>query len=118
MKWMLRLLAPVALVVGFVLPAHSADLLVLSEDVPAGLDYDGPAGSLIPSYTGMVNLLEPLVYFSKSGMSEEGVYRVGVSAYRAESRGEYRLVVTFSETTAVPRLDGTGSVAGRLQLDE
>ena len=81
MKWMLGLFAPVALVAGFMLPAHGADLLVLSEDVPAGLDYDGPAGSLIPSYTGMVNLLESLVYFSRSGMSEEGVQLLDFDEY-------------------------------------
>ena len=73
MKWMLRLFAPAVLALGFALPAQSDELLVLSEDVPAGLDYDGPAVSLIPSYTGMVNLLEPLVYFQNSGVSEEGV---------------------------------------------
>lgn len=81
MKWMLRLLAPVVVALGFALPAHSATLLVLSEDVPAGLDYDGPSGSLIPSYTGMVNLLEPLVYFTESGVSEEGVQLLDFDKY-------------------------------------
>lgn len=80
-KWMFRLLAPVVATIGFALPAQSADLLVLSEDVPAGLDYDGPSVSLIPSYTGMVNLLEPLVYFSKSGVSEEGVQLLDFDKY-------------------------------------
>ncbi len=81
MKWMLRLFAPAVLALGFALPAQSDELLVLSEDVPAGLDYDGPAVSLIPSYTGMVNLLEPLVYFQNSGVSEEGVQLLDFDRY-------------------------------------
>ena len=81
MKLMLRLLAPVAVALGFALPAQSETLLILSEDVPAGLDYDGPSVSLIPSYTGMLNLLEPLVYFKKSGVSEEGVQLLDFDSY-------------------------------------
>ena len=111
MKWMLRLLAPVVVALGFALPAYSATLLVLSEDVPAGLDYDGPAVSLIPSYTGMVNLLEPLVYFSKSGVSEEGVQLLDFDKYEGRlaeswSFDENTLTWTFNLRRGVVGCDG------------
>ena len=43
--------------------AQARDLVYLSSAVPAGLDVDGPSSSSVASQTGMVNLIEPLVYF-------------------------------------------------------
>jgi peptide/nickel transport system substrate-binding protein len=37
------------------------EILILAEDVPAGLNYDGPAAAIPSSQQGMVTLLEPLV---------------------------------------------------------
>jgi peptide/nickel transport system substrate-binding protein len=48
-------------------------LLFLAEDVPAGLDYDGPSAAIPASQTGIVNLMEPLVYYAPGGVNPEGV---------------------------------------------
>ncbi len=70
---LLRSLAAFGFVLGIATPAYAADLLVLTDDVPAGLDFDGPTSSTIQSYTGIVNLLDPLVYFQKGAVNDEGV---------------------------------------------
>ncbi|MEQ8246286.1 MAG: ABC transporter substrate-binding protein [Alphaproteobacteria bacterium] len=54
-------------------PALAADLLVLAEDVPAGLDYDGASIAIPATQTGVDNLLEPLIYYKEKGMNDEGV---------------------------------------------
>ncbi len=48
------------------------DVLILAEDVPAGLNYDGPAAAIPSSQQGMVTLLEPLVGYA-DGESIDGV---------------------------------------------
>jgi peptide/nickel transport system substrate-binding protein len=53
--------------------AFAADLLVLAEDVPAGLDYDGASIAIPATQTGVDNLLEPLIYYKEKGMNDEGV---------------------------------------------
>ena len=53
--------------------AATSQVTFLSEDVPAGLDYDGPSAAIPASQVGMVNLMEPLVYYKKSGKSPSGV---------------------------------------------
>lgn len=73
MKSVLRVLATVGLALGIAAPGHTSDLLVLTDDVPAGLDFDGPTSSTIQSYTGIANLLEPLVYFANGAVNDEGV---------------------------------------------
>ncbi|MDA0367413.1 MAG: ABC transporter substrate-binding protein [Proteobacteria bacterium] len=70
---LLRSIAAFGLAFGLAAPAYSADLLVLTDDVPAGLDFDGPTSSTIQSYSGIVNLLEPLVYFQNGAVNSEGV---------------------------------------------
>ena len=70
---LLRSLAAFGFVLGIATPAYAADLLVLTDDVQAGLDFDGPTSSTIQSYTGIVNLLDPLVYFQKGAVNDEGV---------------------------------------------
>ena len=53
--------------------ASARDLLVLSENVPSGLDIEGPSVVIPTSQTGMVNLLDPLVYQQVRGVNEDGV---------------------------------------------
>ncbi len=53
--------------------AGAQDLLFLAEDVPAGLNYDGPAAAIPTSQTGMVNLMEPLFGYAAAGPNEDGV---------------------------------------------
>ncbi len=54
-------------------PPRTADTLVfVVEDVPVGLDYDGPAAAIPTSQTGMVNLLEPLVAYAPAAARPAG----------------------------------------------
>jgi peptide/nickel transport system substrate-binding protein len=53
-------------------PAMAQDILILAEDVPAGLNYDGPAAAIPSSQQGMVTLLEPLVGYA-DGETDDGV---------------------------------------------
>jgi peptide/nickel transport system substrate-binding protein len=48
---------------------HAQDILILAEDVPAGLNYDGPAAAIPSSQQGMVTLLEPLVGYADGEVS-------------------------------------------------
>ncbi|MEO9190176.1 MAG: ABC transporter substrate-binding protein [Acetobacteraceae bacterium] len=48
-------------------------LLYLAEDVPAGLDYDGPSASTNTSQVGFLNLLEPLVGYPSGPTNAEGI---------------------------------------------
>lgn len=54
-------------------PATAQELLFLAEDVPAGLNYDGPAAAIPTSQTGMVNLMEPLFGYASAGANDDGV---------------------------------------------
>jgi peptide/nickel transport system substrate-binding protein len=51
----------------------TAQLTILAEDIPAGLDYDGPSAAIPTSQTGMVNLMEPLVYYKAANANDSGV---------------------------------------------
>ncbi|SMY08167.1 ABC transporter substrate-binding protein [Flavimaricola marinus] len=52
--------------------ATAQEILILAEDVPAGLNYDGPAAAIPSSQQGMVTLLEPLVGYA-DGETVDGV---------------------------------------------
>ncbi len=54
-------------------PAHAQEMLFLAEDVPAGLNYDGPAAAIPTSQTGMVNVMEPLFGYATNPANESGV---------------------------------------------
>ncbi len=54
-------------------PAFAQQILVLSEDVPAGLDYDGPSAAIPASQQGMVTLMEPLVSYAAGAPNADGV---------------------------------------------
>lgn len=66
--------AGIALVAGGS-PAAQAQtqLLYLAEDVPAGLNYDGPSVSVNTSQVGFINLMEPLLYYPFGPTNEDGV---------------------------------------------
>ncbi|MEM1430539.1 MAG: ABC transporter substrate-binding protein [Pseudomonadota bacterium] len=53
--------------------AAAQDLLFLASDVPAGLNYDGPAAAIPTSQTGMVNVMEPLIDYAAAGTNDEGI---------------------------------------------
>jgi peptide/nickel transport system substrate-binding protein len=62
--------------------ARAADLLVLAEDIPIGLDYDGPAVSVNTSQTGFINLMEPMIdYPFAAKPNEEGIRSLDFSKF-------------------------------------
>ena len=71
-------------------PAAS-QILFLAEDVPAGLNYDGPAVAINTSQTGFLNMMEPLVYYPYDGTNDEGVRRLDFSRHegRLAERWEF-----------------------------
>ena len=52
---------------------QAQEMLFLAEDVPAGLNYDGPAAAIPTSQTGMVNVMEPLFGYATNPPNESGV---------------------------------------------
>jgi len=53
--------------------AQASQLLLLAEDVPAGLDIDGPSIAIPTTQEGMVQLLEPLIDYAPKGPDADGV---------------------------------------------
>ena len=56
-------------------------LLYLAEDVPAGLDFDGPSASTNTSQAGYLNLLEPLISFAPGKTTDEGIQTLDFTKY-------------------------------------
>jgi peptide/nickel transport system substrate-binding protein len=56
-------------------------LLFLAEDVPAGLNFDGPAATINTSQTGFLNLLEPMIGYPYGGMNDDGVRLLDYSKF-------------------------------------
>ena len=79
--WLHRLLVPLLAAMGTAGAAQAEDLLVLADDIPVGLDYDGPSASLIPTYGGIANLLDPLVYYAPGAVNDEGVQLLDFNAF-------------------------------------
>ncbi len=75
--------------------AQPAQLLVLADDVPAGLDYDGPSAAAAASQAGYLNMMEPLLYYPDgrylNDPGEDGVRRLDVSKFepRLAERWEF-----------------------------
>ncbi len=61
--------------------AQAQDLLFLAEDVPAGLNYDGPAAAIPTSQTGMVNVMEPLFGYATNPPNEDGIVTPDFSTF-------------------------------------
>jgi peptide/nickel transport system substrate-binding protein len=53
---------------------QSVSLTILAEDIPAGLDWDGPAVGLDTTQTGIINLSDYLVGQASDGVNSEGVH--------------------------------------------
>lgn len=75
MKLGILLLCLVVLPGGCSTPTRSdPDTLVfVAEDIPAGLDSDGPAAAVATTQTGFVNLMQPLVSYARTPPNDEGV---------------------------------------------
>jgi peptide/nickel transport system substrate-binding protein len=61
-------------------PAAAKDLLFLSEDVPPSLNYDGPNASAPPTQAGIVNLMDPLVYYASETLAD-GTVKLDVNKF-------------------------------------
>jgi peptide/nickel transport system substrate-binding protein len=57
------------------------ELIILAEDIPAGLNYDGPAVGIPTSQTGIVNLMEGLIAYAPAGTNDQGVGLLDFSSY-------------------------------------
>jgi peptide/nickel transport system substrate-binding protein len=57
------------------------EITIVSDDIPAGLDYDGASVPLPASQTGMVNLLENLVDNVSGEVNDEGVQLLDFSEF-------------------------------------
>ncbi len=72
-----------ACLLGFAaLPAQAQkQMLFLAEDVPASLNYDGPAASIGTTQTGFINIMEPMIYYPYAGMNDDGVRLLDFTKY-------------------------------------
>lgn len=61
--------------------AGAQEMLFLAEDVPAGLNYDGPAAAIPTSQTGMVNVMEPLFGYATNAPNDSGVITPDFSTF-------------------------------------
>jgi peptide/nickel transport system substrate-binding protein len=62
-------------------PVAAQDILILAEDVPAGLNYDGPSAAIPASQQGMVTLMEPLIMYKAGAANDTGVTLPDFSQY-------------------------------------
>lgn len=86
------------------------ELLFLAEDVPAGLNFDGPSAAIGTTQTGYLNMMEPLLYWPK-GPTEDGVTRLDFSKHEGRLAESW----TFDEPTLTWTLNlrrGVMSCAG------
>ncbi|MDA0369695.1 MAG: ABC transporter substrate-binding protein [Proteobacteria bacterium] len=111
-KLLLGVLAPAAIAMGLSGPAAAKDLLFLSEDVPPSLNYDGPNASAPPTQMGIVNLMDPLVYYAEKERRADGsvVLDVGKFEGRLAESWSYdasTLTWTFNLRRGVKGCNGT-----------
>ena len=75
--------------------AQTTQLLYLAEDVPAGLDYDGPSASVNTSQVGFINMMEPLIdYPMQEHPNEDGIRVLDFTRY------EGRLIESWDHDVA------------------
>ena len=92
-------------------PAAAQELLFLASDVPAGLNYDGPAAAIPTSQTGMVNVMEPLIGYADAGVNDSGVMVPDFDRFEGRlaeswSFDEETLTWTFNLREGVTGCDG------------
>ena len=110
-KLLLGALAPAAIAMGLSGPAAAKDLLFLSEDVPPSLNYDGPNASAPPTQAGIVNLMEPLVYYKEKERRADGAVVLDVSKFEGRLAESWSydpdtLTWTFNLRRGVKGCDG------------
>jgi len=110
-KLLLGALAPAAIAMGLSGPAAAKDLLFLSEDVPPSLNYDGPNASAPPTQAGIVNLMEPLVYYKEKERRADGAVVLDVNKFEGRLAESWSydpdtLTWTFNLRRGVKGCDG------------
>lgn len=109
----------IALAVRPAVAADRADTLVfLTEDVPAGLDYDGPAAALPTSQTGFVNLMDPLVYYARGPVNEEGIGQLDFSRFEGRLAERFTFDAPSRTWTLKLRRDVRSCAGNRLTADD
>ena len=73
MKWLQRFALSLIAAAGFSGAAYAEDLLILTEEVPVSLNYDGATASIDTNWVGWDNILAPLVYHANGAINEDGV---------------------------------------------
>ena len=73
MKWLQRFALSLIAAAGFSGAAYAEDLLILTEEVPVSLNYDGATASIDTNWVGWDNILDPLVYHANGAINEDGV---------------------------------------------
>ncbi len=56
-------------------------LIFITQDIPAGLNYDGPASATATTQTAFVNLMEPLISYAPDRVNEDGVQLLDYSRF-------------------------------------
>jgi len=90
MKWLHRFVLSLLAVAGLSGAAYAEDLLILSEEVPVSLNYDGATASIDTNWVGWDNILDPLVYHANGAVNEDGVQLLDFNKF------EGRLAESFS----------------------
>jgi len=111
MRGLTRIIASGAFALGLAGAASAADILVLAEDVPAGLNVDGAAIAIPTTQTGVDNLMEPLIYYQEAGVSDEGIRLFDFNKFEGRlaeswSFDEDTLTWTFNLRRGVKGCDG------------
>jgi len=92
-------------------PVLAQEILILAEDVPAGLNYDGPTAAIPASQQGMVTLMEPLVGYAAGAVNDTGVTLSDFATFEGRlaeswSFDEATLTWTFTLRQGVVGCDG------------
>ena len=111
MKWLPRFALSLIAAAGFSGAAYAEDLLILTEEVPVSLNYDGATASIDTNWVGWDNILDPLVYHANGAINEDGVQLLDFDKFEGRlaeswSFDEATLTWTFNLRKDVKGCDG------------
>ncbi len=111
MKWLQRFALSLIAAAGFSGAAYAEDLLILTEEVPVSLNYDGATASIDTNWVGWDNILDPLVYHANGAINEDGVQLLDFDKFEGRlaeswSFDEATLTWTFNLRKDVKGCDG------------
>jgi peptide/nickel transport system substrate-binding protein len=95
MPSLLSSVAAAAITLAAATPLSAKEILILAEDVPAGLNYDGPSAAIPASQQGMVTLMEPLITYAAGQTNDTGVTLPDFSKFEGRLAESW----TFDEPT-------------------